>query len=199
MRDPFFTTVPAFFGMTLKELFAIKHPTGGRSVRKSRSAVLHVVVGALHTPTLGRDGACTEQATACLVQHGQTLRGARQPRRTYFRISSLMAAQSMARQCCRAWFAQSCLGACTTALAGQQCALGHLFSTLLGHLQVDAYEWIDGMEQLLRDLQLAGVELHAMSNYPVWYKHVNQKLGLDRYACFLCCTLFTSTFSYHGI
>ena len=38
------------------------------------------------------------------------------------------------------------------------------------------------MEQLLQDLQQAGVELHAMSNYPVWYKHVNKKLGLDRCA-----------------
>jgi phosphoglycolate phosphatase-like HAD superfamily hydrolase len=53
---------------------------------------------------------------------------------------------------------------------------------VLGPVQVDAYEWIDGMEQLLQDLQQAGVELHAMSNYPVWYKHVNQKLGVDRCA-----------------
>ncbi len=36
VRDPFFTTVPAFFNMSLKELFAAKHPTGERRAQTGK-------------------------------------------------------------------------------------------------------------------------------------------------------------------
>jgi hypothetical protein len=48
---------------------------------------------------------------------------------------------------------------------------------------VEAYEYLDGMPELLQDLKDAGVEMHAMSNYPVWYRHINDKLRLDRQRC----------------
>jgi FMN hydrolase / 5-amino-6-(5-phospho-D-ribitylamino)uracil phosphatase len=44
-----------------------------------------------------------------------------------------------------------------------------------------AYRWIDGAEVLLQDLREDGYELHAMSNYPVWYHLVEAELGLSRY------------------
>ena len=36
------------------------------------------------------------------------------------------------------------------------------------------------MQQLLEELGDQGVEMHAMSNYPVWYKDINAKLRIDR-------------------
>ncbi len=44
-----------------------------------------------------------------------------------------------------------------------------------------SYRWLPGMEVLLQELADAGVELHAMSNYPVWYHLVEEELGLSRY------------------
>ncbi|MBC8874142.1 MAG: HAD-IA family hydrolase [Planctomycetes bacterium] len=45
----------------------------------------------------------------------------------------------------------------------------------------DAYGWVDGAEQLLADLQDAGYEMHAFSNYSVWYRIIEEKLRLSRY------------------
>lgn len=44
-----------------------------------------------------------------------------------------------------------------------------------------AYSWIDGIEALLGELQARAVEMHALSNYPLWYQLVEQQLGLSRY------------------
>lgn len=45
----------------------------------------------------------------------------------------------------------------------------------------DAYAWMPGAESMLQDLQARGVEMHVMSNYPVWYERVEDRLGLSRY------------------
>jgi HAD superfamily hydrolase (TIGR01509 family) len=47
---------------------------------------------------------------------------------------------------------------------------------------IEAYDWIEGCEALLADLRRAGRELHLMSNYPVWYRLIEDKLRLSRYA-----------------
>jgi HAD superfamily hydrolase (TIGR01509 family) len=44
-----------------------------------------------------------------------------------------------------------------------------------------AYRWIDGMEPMLADLQSQGTEMHTLSNYPVWYRDIEETLGLSRY------------------
>ncbi len=36
--------------------------------------------------------------------------------------------------------------------------------------QVDAYAFLDGMEQLLAQLHAAGHEMHIMSNYTTWWR-----------------------------
>ena len=46
---------------------------------------------------------------------------------------------------------------------------------------MDAFDYIDGMQDLLQELSEQAVEMHAMSNYPVWYKEINKKLHIDRY------------------
>ena len=45
----------------------------------------------------------------------------------------------------------------------------------------EAYRWVNGMEPLLADLRECGVEMHTLSNYPVWYRVIEEKLRLSRY------------------
>ena len=44
-----------------------------------------------------------------------------------------------------------------------------------------AYTWVEGIEALLSELQARAVPMHALSNYPLWYQVVEQRLGLSRY------------------
>ncbi len=43
------------------------------------------------------------------------------------------------------------------------------------------YEWLDGMEALCRRLKDAGYAQHTLSNYPVWYRLIEDKLRVSRY------------------
>ena len=45
----------------------------------------------------------------------------------------------------------------------------------------DAYCWLDGMQTCLSELCGAGNEVHTLSNYPVWYRTIEEKLQLSRY------------------
>jgi hypothetical protein len=47
--------------------------------------------------------------------------------------------------------------------------------------QIDHYAYVDGMQPLLGRLAAAGYPMHAMSNYPVWWRHIEAKLGVGRY------------------
>lgn len=44
-----------------------------------------------------------------------------------------------------------------------------------------AYRWLPGMEELLAELRGRGFTMHAFSNYPVWYKLIEQRLELSRF------------------
>lgn len=46
----------------------------------------------------------------------------------------------------------------------------------------EAYAYLDGIEDLLAALTAQGHRLHLMSNYPSWYRMIEQKLALSRYA-----------------
>lgn len=46
----------------------------------------------------------------------------------------------------------------------------------------ESYRWLDGMETLLGEIQDAGHEMHLLSNYPIWYRMIEEKLRLSRYA-----------------
>ena len=48
-------------------------------------------------------------------------------------------------------------------------------------MQMTGYRFLDGIEELLQELKLAGVEMHIMSNYPVWYKRIEAKLVLTKF------------------
>ena len=43
------------------------------------------------------------------------------------------------------------------------------------------YAFLPGMEKLLDTLATQGYPMHAMSNYPVWWKEVESRLGLGRF------------------
>jgi HAD superfamily hydrolase (TIGR01509 family) len=45
----------------------------------------------------------------------------------------------------------------------------------------EAYTWMDGIESLLAELKARGVAMHALSNYPPWYRLIEERLGLSRY------------------
>lgn len=45
----------------------------------------------------------------------------------------------------------------------------------------EAYRWLPGMEALLARLVAAGHRPHALSNYPDWYRTIEERLGLSRY------------------
>lgn len=107
--DPFYEEVPAFFGMTMEELLADKHPSAWVSFEK---------------------GELTEEAFL----------------RIFF-------ADERA-------YDQAGLVACMR----------------------DAYRWLDGMESLLQALQAGGTPMYLLSNYPVWYRLIEARLGLSRYA-----------------
>ncbi len=55
----------------------------------------------------------------------------------------------------------------------------------------DSYAWLDGMEPLLAQLHGRGLAMHALSNYPVWYRWIEERLGLSRYLewSFLSCDM----------
>jgi HAD superfamily hydrolase (TIGR01509 family) len=46
----------------------------------------------------------------------------------------------------------------------------------------DAYRWLPGMETMLAELREAGHPMHAFSNYPVWYRMIEERLRVSRFA-----------------
>jgi len=44
-----------------------------------------------------------------------------------------------------------------------------------------SYEWLDGMQALVAELASRGHAMHALSNYPEWYRWIEERLGLSRY------------------
>lgn len=47
--------------------------------------------------------------------------------------------------------------------------------------QINGYRWMEGVEELLLDLGRQGVEMHIITNYPVWYKRIEAKLAVSRF------------------
>jgi FMN hydrolase / 5-amino-6-(5-phospho-D-ribitylamino)uracil phosphatase len=44
-----------------------------------------------------------------------------------------------------------------------------------------SFQWMEGVEPLLQELQREGFAMHALSNYSIWYELIEEKLGLSRY------------------
>ena len=41
-----------------------------------------------------------------------------------------------------------------------------------------AYRWLDGMRELIAELAARGTPMHALSNYPSWYRQIEARTGL---------------------
>lgn len=46
----------------------------------------------------------------------------------------------------------------------------------------ESYRFLDGVEELLRELAARRVRPHLLSNYPVWYRRIEERLRLSRFA-----------------
>lgn len=55
----------------------------------------------------------------------------------------------------------------------------------------EAYCWLPGMQSLLERVAAQGVAMHVLSNYPVWYRWIEERLELSRYVrwSFVSCQL----------
>ncbi len=109
VRDPFHEEIPAFFGMSLRELLEVKHP----------SAWVRFEHGEL----------TEDELVASFFADGRAFDG-------------------------------------------------RAFVDMLR----DAYRWIEGIEPLLAELSSRRVPMHTLSNYPCWYRLIEERLGLSRYA-----------------
>lgn len=56
--------------------------------------------------------------------------------------------------------------------------------------QASSYRYLEGMEDLLARLSKGGYEIHALSNYPMWWRIIEEQLKLSRY---LSWTFISST------
>ncbi|XWS58793.1 hypothetical protein CRYUN_Cryun08bG0064100 [Craigia yunnanensis] len=50
------------------------------------------------------------------------------------------------------------------------------------------YSYIDGVEQLLQALKQNNYEMHAFTNYPIWYKIIEDKLKISNYLSWTFCS-----------
>ncbi len=106
VHEPFFSVVPAFFGMSLDELLAAKHPRSWQAFERGE------ITEADYFAAFFRDGRPID---------GEGLR--------------------------RAIF--------------------------------DAWRWLPGMQAVLTELARSGQRIHALSNYPVWYRALDARLGMS--------------------
>ncbi|KAK6243832.1 hypothetical protein QUC31_010241 [Theobroma cacao] len=56
------------------------------------------------------------------------------------------------------------------------------------------YSYIDGIEQLLQALKQNNYEMHAFTNYPIWYKIIEDKLNISNYLSWTFCSCMYGTF-----
>ncbi|KAG2693927.1 hypothetical protein I3760_08G118100 [Carya illinoinensis] len=50
------------------------------------------------------------------------------------------------------------------------------------------YSYIEGVEELLHALKQNKYEIHAFTNYPIWYKMIEDKLKVSRYLSWTFCS-----------
>ncbi|KAL1187688.1 Flavin mononucleotide hydrolase 1, chloroplatic [Cardamine amara subsp. amara] len=117
VRDPFYHDVPAFFGMSMKELLECKHPLAWIEFEK---------------------GLIDEEELA----------------RKFF-------------------------------IDGRDFDLEGLKDYMRS-----GYSYLDGMQELLQTLKAHNFEIHAFTNYPIWYKIIEDKLKLSDYLSWTFCSCF---------
>ncbi|GMH30037.1 hypothetical protein Nepgr_031880 [Nepenthes gracilis] len=118
VRDPFYEDIPAFFGMSLKELMECKHPTAWSEFEKG------------------------------LITEGELARKFFKDGRPFD-------------------------------LKGLKLCMER------------GYFYVDGVERLLHALKQNNYDIHAFTNYPVWYELIEDKLKLSAYLSWTFCSCIT--------
>ncbi|CAN1132175.1 Flavin mononucleotide hydrolase 1, chloroplatic [Linum perenne] len=52
----------------------------------------------------------------------------------------------------------------------------------------NGYHYLDGMKELLDTLKQKNYEMHALTNYPVWYEMIEEKLDISEYLSWSFCS-----------
>ncbi|PRQ41562.1 putative soluble epoxide hydrolase [Rosa chinensis] len=52
----------------------------------------------------------------------------------------------------------------------------------------EGYSYIEGVEELLHVLKHNNYEMHAFTNYPIWYKMIEDKLNISKYLSWTFCS-----------
>ncbi|XVF30412.1 hypothetical protein REPUB_Repub16aG0055000 [Reevesia pubescens] len=115
VRDPFYHDIPAFFGMSLKELLDCKHPTAWMEFE---------------------NGVINEEELA----------------RKFFKDGRPFDLEGL-KNCVRR-----------------------------------GYSYVEGVQQLLQALKQDNYEMHAFTNYPIWYKIIEDKLKISNYLSWTFCS-----------
>ncbi|XP_059628681.1 flavin mononucleotide hydrolase 1, chloroplatic [Cornus florida] len=53
---------------------------------------------------------------------------------------------------------------------------------------INGYSYLEGVEGLLHDLKQSNYEMHTFTNYPIWYKMIEDKLKLSTYLSWTFCS-----------
>ena len=173
VRDPFYEEVPTFFNMSLKQLYSVKHPTAWVEFERGEISEEALV------SRFFRDGRAfdSEGMKRMMVSVTPVLLKLE----CWYCCWHTMLSQELCPF--RSTFpVLPCLADVTfpawlTILLALKRQVGRLV-----HVQLEACEYMDGIQQLLEELLDEGIHMHAMSNYPVWYQDINAKLRIDRYA-----------------
>ncbi|CAL9081173.1 unnamed protein product [Musa acuminata var. zebrina] len=58
----------------------------------------------------------------------------------------------------------------------------------LKRCMIRGYSYVDGIEALLQSLKQKNYEVHAFTNYPIWYMMIEEKLRLSKYLSWTFCS-----------
>lgn len=167
MQDPFFEHMPRFFSLSFHELLAAKHPTAWVEFEKAQITEQQLFDKFFHD---GRDF-----DGPALVQH---MVGG--PGRILYQAPARSVPSHMLG-CPRSHPPVRFNHPLPTIRAPSH-HYSHLSRTKTPNpTQIDHYSYVDGMQQLLARLEGAGYSIHAMSNYPEWWRHIEAKLRLSTY------------------
>ncbi|TYK29729.1 phosphoglycolate phosphatase [Cucumis melo var. makuwa] len=53
---------------------------------------------------------------------------------------------------------------------------------------ISGYSFLEGIEELLIALKEKNYEMHAFTNYPVWYEMIEEKLKISKYLSWTFCS-----------
>ncbi|KAF9609544.1 hypothetical protein IFM89_016905 [Coptis chinensis] len=163
VRDPFYQDIPAFFRMSFNDLIECKHPTAWVEFEK---------------------GLINEVYLAILEEAPRV-----SPLRPWLLISSQ---KSVMGQVEKSTLSHYCHEGCRMELSEIFFKDGRpLDLEGLKNCMKNGYTYINGIESLLHNLKQNDYEMHAFTNYPIWYTLIEEKLRISNYLSWTFCSCIT--------